>query len=378
MTLAVTILSHGFAAEYEVGWVNGLAKNGVKVTLLNSDSTLFARLDPRVTCLNFRGSQDPHRNRFAKFLNILRYVISYLVFIRRNRGIPVHVIGLFSTRFSAVSLLEAWLTRTFAGHYVLTAHNFLPHDSHTRWNRIFWRLIYRSAKFLVTHSPKLARDLSEHFGIDDDRIVYVPHGVDRLVPRDVAAGLEMRRRFGIPTDARVILFFGAIAPYKGLDLLCQALARTSTTDRCCLLIAGRCKGAAFRDAVREMIEHHPAKDRIYWWDGFVPEAEVPALLNAADAVCLPYRRIDQSGVLFMALSNGLPVIATDVGIFRDVLDDDTGLIVPPDDPAALADALLSSTPTRHEPQEMASRLLWCETLQPMISVYRSCATFLRG
>src|SRR5689334_1348981 len=96
--IGVTLLSHGFNAEYEIGFANGLALNGVDVVLLGSDNTLTERARPGVRVLNVRGQQSPKRSVIAKLLNMLRYFGAYLGFLAKRRGHPVHVIGLFSTR----------------------------------------------------------------------------------------------------------------------------------------------------------------------------------------------------------------------------------------------------------------------------------------
>ena len=109
--LAVTLLSRGFLSEYEVGFANGLAHNGIAVFVVGSDSTLIERAVSGVTILNLRGRQQPTRSAAAKLRNMLRYFCEYLTFLAPRRGHPLHVIGLFSTRSTTMTLLEAWLAR---------------------------------------------------------------------------------------------------------------------------------------------------------------------------------------------------------------------------------------------------------------------------
>ena len=133
--LHVTLLSHGFQSEYEIGFANSLARNGVDVLLIGSDNTQTTRAAATLKILNLRGSQDPRRPRLAKAWNVVRYILAYLAYLAAQRGAHVHLIGMFTTGSTALSLLEAWLTRLVAGRYVLTVHNLLPHDRHGRANQ---------------------------------------------------------------------------------------------------------------------------------------------------------------------------------------------------------------------------------------------------
>ena len=91
--------------------------------------------------------------------------------------------------------------------------------------------------------------------------------------------------------------------------------------------------------IESLIAAHPRRDEIHWTLGYVPEQDVPGLFLGADVLILPYRHIDQSGVLFQAFRFGLPVIAADVGSFRNYLNPNVGMIFEAGNPAALVAAL---------------------------------------
>src|SRR5687768_6551673 len=176
----VILLSHGYQPEYELGYTNGLARNGITVTLVGSDNTLIERLEPTVRYLNLRGSQRPERSRVEKAFNLIRYFFAYCNLLLRQRGVPVHVIGQFSTRNLAISLAEAWVTRLLAGGYILTVHNLLPHDRHTKINARLSYWIYCSARYLMVHTLRMQQELSRNFRIPFSKTVVVEHGIDRL------------------------------------------------------------------------------------------------------------------------------------------------------------------------------------------------------
>jgi glycosyltransferase involved in cell wall biosynthesis len=369
----VILLSHGFASEYEIAFANGLARNGVDVLLIGSDNTLTDRAVPGVKVVNLRGPQSPSRPTAAKVYNMLRYMVAYLTFLARKRGHPVHVTGMFSTFKTPVTLAEAWLTRLVVGPYVLTVHNLLPHDEHTAFNQLAYRWIYRAPRILMVHTDRMARELQRNFGVAPSRILVVEHGFDHPIAHDPVARTVWRQRNGIAEDAGVVLFFGQIAPYKGLNLLLQAFARVGADRMRHLVIAGKCIDSRLQKELENAIRNHPHAARIHWLDEFVPHGEVPSLIHAADCLAMPYRYIDQSGVLLLALSSGLPIVATDVGSIREYVSPGIGEVVPVGDVDAFASALDRVVSRRGGAWRnglIATRLEWRSTVKPLVSAYR--------
>ena len=137
-----------------------------------------------------------------------------------------------------------------------------------------------------------------------------------------------------PPTGTTLLFFGLIREYKGLDVLVRALADIPGAR---LVVAGDPVDSVepARAAAREL----EVEDRIEWRLGYVPDPEVPGLFEQAAVVVLPYRQLDSSGVLATAIGYGRPVVVTDVGsLGEQVRAFGAGRVVPPDDPAALAQA----------------------------------------
>lgn len=136
-----------------------------------------------------------------------------------------------------------------------------------------------------------------------------------------------------------ILFFGIIRPYKGLDVLLHALQIALRSVDCRLIIAGEFYESA--DRYIKLINQFGLAAHVEINDRYIPNEEIPRLLDRADVLALPYRDATQSGVLRMALSSGLPVIASEVGAFaQEVKPGINGLLVKPDDPDSLAGALI--------------------------------------
>lgn len=144
---------------------------------------------------------------------------------------------------------------------------------------------------------------------------------------------EARHWLGLPKDARVLLFFGLIRDYKGLDLLIEAFGTLDPMYH--LVIAGEPYGSP--EKYLEKVRSSPGKDRIHLHMRFIPDTDVPRFFSAADAVVLPYRSATQSGVTAIAYHFGLPVVATDVGGLKEAVQHGrTGVLVPRPTASALA------------------------------------------
>lgn len=359
------LISNGFQPNYEKAFANGLAANGIDVVLISSDRTLVGELAIDVEPVNLRGSQDPHRVAWQKGANLLRYAGALARHMRAGRYDVVHLTGLYMTRSVLAGCLE-WLGyRLLARNFFMTVHNVLPHGRHGRWYRALHQVIYRLPHRLVVHTAKMKTELVESFGISASRIVVMPHGVD-AVPHKLTVPP--------PSETFRVLLFGGLSRYKGADLLLSALAYCPQLP-VELTIAGEARDAAYAQELAELIAALGDSHKVIWNRGFVAEPEVAGYFESCDAVVLPYRHIDQSGVLFTAFRFGCPVLATDVGAFRDTLPEFAGRIVERIEPRALAEALREFYRCRRafdrmRIREHARSLGWQYCVRPLIAAYR--------
>jgi glycosyltransferase involved in cell wall biosynthesis len=148
---------------------------------------------------------------------------------------------------------------------------------------------------------------------------------------------------GLEQRHRVALFFGQIAPYKGLAYLVEALPQLIANDaNFRLVIAGKVKKGHehYFDALRPTLEAHARSGHVLMRIEHIPDADLERYFKAADVLVMPYTEIFQSGVLFLAYSFGLPVIATEVGsLKRDIVEGRTGFVCKPRDAPDLARAI---------------------------------------
>jgi glycosyltransferase involved in cell wall biosynthesis len=211
---------------------------------------------------------------------------------------------------------------------VLTAHDLLPREPRPGQLSAQRRLL-RRVDAVVVHSEYGRRRLVDRMGIAPERVHVIHHGAFEHVARRPAAPLLGELAAG---SKPVVLFFGLLRPYKGIETLLRAWRGVQGAE---LWIVGR----SMMDLVplRAMA---PASVRFV--DRFVAEDEVPAYFARADVVVLPYsrtERFDQSGVLATALAFGKPVVLSDVGGFSEVAATGAARLVAPDDPEALHAAL---------------------------------------
>ena len=138
-----------------------------------------------------------------------------------------------------------------------------------------------------------------------------------------------------------VLQFGKLKDYKGADVLLQALGRLNEDQRsrCRAAIVGR----PYLDTapLHRLVEQHQLQTCVELRFDFVSDADMAALFDRADFLVFPYRGIDTSGVLMAAIARGIPVVASNIGCFAEMLvDGKEGHLVEPDDAQALADALI--------------------------------------
>lgn len=220
-----------------------------------------------------------------------------------------------------VGTLVRWFRRS-AVKCVIECHNIFPHEA-SPVDGLLIRFALSAADHLITHSTKDRKDL-----------LAVIHGkevsVSPLPSLNEFSGPGKHSRGG-----RTILFFGKVRKYKGLDVLLAAMPRVLSKVECKLIVIGE-----FYDSIekyRQLISQHHIESYVHIANRYVPNEEVAAIFEGADVLVLPYVSASQSAVARIALSNALPVIASNTGgLSETVIDQVNGLLFPPGDSEALA------------------------------------------
>ena len=201
---------------------------------------------------------------------------------------------------------------------------------------------YRLADHLFAHTERMKQELQSDFGVPSKRISVIPLGINNTVPDTGLTSSAARRQLGLAEAHKAVLFFGSIAPYKGLEHLVEATALVARAiPDLCLIIAGRPKGPeAYWAGIERRIAMLGLGERVLKRIKYIPDADTEIYFKAADVLALPYIHGYQSGVLFLGYNFGLPIIASDVASFKDnIIEGETGFICRPNDPVVLGKAI---------------------------------------
>jgi glycosyltransferase involved in cell wall biosynthesis len=210
---------------------------------------------------------------------------------------------------------------------VLTAHDVLPREPR-RGQLGAQRRLYERVDAIVVHSDHGRARLVDGLGIDAAKVHVIEHGAFEHLTRVPGA-----RPLPAPLAAverPVVLCFGLLRPYKGVDVLLEAWRELRADAELWIVGMPRMDLAALCAA---------APPSVRWVTRFVCDEELGAYFERADLVVLPYREIDQSGVLFTALAFGAPLLVSAVGGFTEVAAHGAAALVAPGDAGALAGEL---------------------------------------
>jgi glycosyltransferase involved in cell wall biosynthesis len=253
---------------------------------------------------------------------------------------------------------------------VLTAHDLLPREPRPGQAQAQRRL-YDAVDAIVAHSGYGRTQLVEKLGIDPGKVHVIHHGAfehlaaqpDAPLPRELAS-----------VERPVVLFFGLLRPYKGVEVLLEAWRGIDGAD---LWVVGRPR-----------IDLEPLRARapegVRFVPRFVSDRELSVYFRRADVVVLPYthtERLDFSGVLATALAFGKPVAVSDVGGFSELAAVGAAELVPPGDPEALRETLARLLEDRGARERLAAAARaaaagpysWAEAATRTLALYESLA-----
>lgn len=213
--------------------------------------------------------------------------------------------------------------------------NVIPHEKKPG-DTAFTKYFFNAVNYFILLSEK----------VKDDLLKYYPAAKAKVLPHPVYSN------FGLPVgkndaktylklnDEKIILFFGFIRDYKGLDILLQAMKILKDKINVKLMVAG--EFYSNKEKYLKMIDDLGLKDDLLLFTDFIPTSEVKYYFSASDCVILPYRDATQSGIVQIAMNFSKPVIAANVGGLGEVIrDGETGYVVEKENPAALASAIIN-------------------------------------
>lgn len=310
-----------------------------------------------------------HARRLAGIMRLVREVRPHVVHLHEAMG--------------RLDFVYTRILRANGCRVVYTAHDPQPLGRRATW---FDVVKFRRADAVLVHSRNGIDDLTLR-GVAREKIVEILHGnyLDFCNDSGLSSS-DAREGLGLPEHARVVLFFGAISPYKGVDLLVKAFSLLVRTDsNVYLVIAGHPRMDLA--PLRRLIGRLGLTDRIRTDFRYLPLDEFSRFFVACDVVVLPYRRIYQSGVLQLAYGFGRPVVVTDVGgIGEAVREDRTGIVAAPEDADAMAAAMAEVLRDPEAARKMGARARylaqskysWDRIAREVAHVYESVVSPVRA
>jgi D-inositol-3-phosphate glycosyltransferase len=343
----VALLTGGRDKPYAYGLATELDAKGISFDLIGSDDLDIAEIRDRsgINFLNLRGDQRPDASLKEKVLRVLKYYAKLIRYAWTAKPKVFHILWHNKFDFFDRTVLLPYY-KALGKRIVFTAHNVnagrRDHND-SLLNRLSLRTQYRLVDHIFVHTEKMKAELMEEFGTRESKISVIPFGINNSVPDTGISPQEAKERLNISPAKKVLLFYGRITPYKGLEYLVSALQRhIARRQEYVLIVAGRPELGAeeYWNQLRDRIQEDVRDGRVLFRAEHIPDDETEIYFKAADVLALPYTHVYQSGVLFLGYNFGLPVLAADVGALKeDVIEGETGFVFRPSDPVSLAAAI---------------------------------------
>lgn len=345
--MKVSIFHNAGDFSYLFGLVNGLKHfEKLFIDIIDSEQSIL----PFKEIKNVKVHQFilPYKRTINPIYRIYRIISPYIkniVYAVRTDSELFHI--QWFNRFHWIDKLVLINVYHFLNKKIIyTAHNVntkARNNNDNAWNRFTLKYFYNKVDHIIVHNKKSRRELIENFSVEESKISIIKFGLNIFTPQKGITKSEALSKLNLPSNKKIILFFGAINTYKGLEYLIFAYKiLLKNRDDIHLVIAGESRDEKYFLEIKNLISKHIANEKISVFFNYIPDEDIELFFTAADCLVLPYKSISQSGVHFLAYSFGLPVIATDVGSFKeeDVIENETGFICKPNDPEDLANTIV--------------------------------------
>ncbi|MBN1597542.1 MAG: glycosyltransferase family 4 protein [Bacteroidales bacterium] len=326
--MKVCIIANDFQEEYTVNLINSMIDYGIDVDFIGSGIYPLQKINKKVNFLNLRGDCNPSDNTIIlkKAVRMLRYYLRLIIYISKTKTKLIHI-QWYRFAFTEGILISLYM-KMCGKKLVYTVHNVLPHD---RWNLInqtlFW-IIYRIHNKIIVHTEYIKLQLVNKFGIRPEKIVKVIHGLYEVKIRTLKDRVSAREHFSFHPNDFVLLFFGIIRKYKGLDFLLDVFEELTMNAGFKIIVAGKVSDS-YKSEMKTLQLLH-SSGNIKFILRHINNNEIDQIFNASDVTVLPYTEASQSGVMLLSYAYGKPVIAPKLGGFpEDVIEGKNGYLFEP-------------------------------------------------
>jgi D-inositol-3-phosphate glycosyltransferase len=344
--MKVSILNAGQQTDYLYGLVTGLCEiPSLEIEVVDSNSSV-GLIDalPHTVLFNLRGDNISAQSVFIKAWRIVQYYIKLLMYTAQTQSQIFHVEWENSIPLIDRTILILYY-KLFGKKVIFTAHNIdkdARDDRTTFFRQKSLKMMYHLMDHIIVHTPLMKDQLCSLFRVAPGKVTVIRHGINVRIPRTGLSKKEACAALGIKESARVILFFGQIDVYKGVENLIDAAALLMKMNPdVVLIIAGKPKRQIdYAQKLKSRAARIIPENNLIFADRYIPVNEVELYFTAADCLVLPYKKIFQSGVIFLAYRFGLPMIATNIASFHeDIIENVTGYLCRPGDVQDMAEKL---------------------------------------
>jgi len=346
--LRIALLTAGKDSHYALGLLSVLVDEDLHIDFIGNDAMMDAEdtKRPNVSYFNLRGDQRGDAPLMEKALRVLIYYTRLIAYATRSDARIFHILWLNKFMFFDKIFLNIYY-KLLGKKIVFTAHNVNAGErdgTDSFLNRISLKFMYSVVDHIFVHTDRMKKQLVGDYYVSEEKVSVIPFGVNNVIPKSNMTRGAARHRLRLKDSEKVMLFFGNIAPYKGLEYLISAMAALKEKiPDLRLIIAGRVKDKDCEDyweRIQKLIDNNGLGQSILLHIRYVPDEEVEVFLKAVDVMILPYKHIFQSGVIFLSYNFGLPVIAADVGSIRDsIIKGETGFVFRVEDIIDLEDKI---------------------------------------
>jgi len=345
----VSVLTGGGDTHYAIPLTVALSRRGLDVEVVGSDEFLASEefRQAGLRFINAHGDMRSGRPLYKKVLRVLREYLAVVAYAATADTEVLHI--LWHNKFKLFDrIVLTGYYRILGKRLVFAAHNVDVDERDGKSgfaSRASLRFMYRMMDHIFVHTYKMKTQLEHGFQVPGDKITVIPFGMNTVPARSALTREEARRRLNLGPHEKIVLFFGNIAAYKGLEYLVEALnvLKTQGTDDVKVIVAGDVKGRLARpywQSVTRRIEELGLTALFRTEIRRIADEEIEVFFKAADACVLPYVYISQTGVLFLSYRYGIPAVVTDAGsMSEDVIEGRTGFVCRSSDAADLARAL---------------------------------------
>ena len=286
----------------------------------------------------YRGKPRGFLRQYIKAVEHILNMAHFLYLVKKNRPDIIHF------QWSQLPFIDRWYLKKlkFFSPLIFTMHNTTPMHGEKPSFYFLQKVDQSFLKYFdyfIVHTNYSREVATKTANINQDKILVVPHGLLNYYYNN-SSPENVLEKYGLSNNEKIILFFGNISFYKGLDILIHAYAQlpSKAMRETRLLVVGRPNLDV--SLIYDLAESLGVRDRIIFDLRFISEKEVSNIFSICSLIAMPYRHIDQSGVLMTVLNYGKPIVASNLGGFREIIEDQVhGRLVEPENPKDLASAL---------------------------------------